>query len=72
MSAILHSIVVGIENDRIKEQINYWRWKSSIYYNKKLCLREIEKKNEGWSDVCHKLLKEHDFDWDLMMWLGLC
>jgi len=35
MVAILHSIITDIENSRIQEQLNYWRWKSNIYHNKK-------------------------------------
>ena len=35
MVAILHSIITDIENSKIQEQLNYWRWQSNIYHNKK-------------------------------------
>jgi hypothetical protein len=34
MSAILHCIITEIENNRIKDNIKYWRWMSNIYHNK--------------------------------------
>ena len=53
MSAILHTIVTEIENYRMKEQLNYWRCQSNIYYNKKDALYQI-KKGDGWylCDYC--------------------
>jgi hypothetical protein len=35
MTAILHCIITEIENNRIKDNIKYWRWMSNIYHNKK-------------------------------------
>ena len=47
MSAILHVIVTDIENNRMKEQINYWRWQSNIYYNKKDALFQIYEEDKN-------------------------
>ena len=43
MSAILHCIVVGIENDRISNMIKIWRWQKDVDRNKKNVISDLNK-----------------------------
>ena len=42
MSAILHCIVVGIENDRISNMLRIWRWRKDVERNRKLMVKEFK------------------------------
>ena len=41
MFAILHCIVVGIENDRIASRLRIWSWRKEIVRNRKQVIAEL-------------------------------
>jgi hypothetical protein len=52
MSAILHCIITEIENNRIKDNIKYWRWMSNIYHNKQDTMNHLYEEIDNESYMC--------------------
>ncbi len=42
MVAILHDITTQIEDDRMKDQLRYWKWQSDIQHNKQDLLLQLQ------------------------------
>ena len=43
MSAIMHCIVVGIENDRISNVLRIWRWRKDVEGNRRNLISSLNK-----------------------------
>ena len=42
MVAILHDVTTQIEDDRMKDQLRYWKWQSDIHHNKQDLLLQLQ------------------------------